>query len=204
MKNVTLVILAIIISFSFNVHKREGSLTYPELGKRFPDFTLNDVQYYTKKKVSLKDFKGKWLILDCWNFSCGACVRAMPHMDSIQKMHPDQLQVMMVGYTGSQYVGTLGCTDNERIRTLYVKVRKEANIQLPTAYDSAFFHRFGIEGCPYIFIIDPKGIVRGMTHFLTKENIQDFLDGKTPEMYKLLYTLPAKKDTGLIRRKKEM
>jgi hypothetical protein len=44
-----------------------GYKCYPEVGKPCPDFTLNNVAYYSKKKVSLNDFKGKWLILDFWN-----------------------------------------------------------------------------------------------------------------------------------------
>ncbi|WP_207511088.1 TlpA family protein disulfide reductase [Longitalea luteola] len=40
-------------------------------GSQAPDFTLEDMN---GNKVSLSDFKGKWVYLDFWSVNCGACI----------------------------------------------------------------------------------------------------------------------------------
>lgn len=40
-------------------------------GNQAPDFTLEDMN---GNKVSLSDFKGKWVYLDFWSVNCGACI----------------------------------------------------------------------------------------------------------------------------------
>eukprot|EP01133_Synstelium_polycarpum_P017056 gene17056-20318_t len=83
-------------------------------------FSLNDVHYYSKKSVTNKDFKGKWLILDFWN---------------------QGLQIIMVGYTGSQYHPATPIPDDQTIRKLYEINRKSEKLNLTVAYDSTLFHR---------------------------------------------------------------
>lgn len=40
-------------------------------GNPAPDFTLEDI---SGNKVSLSDFKGKWVYLDFWSVNCGTCI----------------------------------------------------------------------------------------------------------------------------------
>ena len=39
----------------------------PVVGKPCPDFTLNNLVNSKKPSLSLKDFKGKWLMIDIWD-----------------------------------------------------------------------------------------------------------------------------------------
>ncbi len=153
----------------------------PEVGKPMPDFYFNDVEYYQSKIVSLKDFRGNWLILDCWSAHCGTCLESMPKMDTIRKKFLDEAEVLLVGYTGSQYVKK---SDNLLVRKLYESNRKTHKLDLPIVYDSLFVHRFDIWTVPYMVIVDPKGIVKAITYKITAENIQDLFSGKEVDLPK--------------------
>lgn len=176
-KSITLIIAIFSFSYAFS----QAPSAYPEIGKSCPDFHFNEVAYYSKKSVSLNDFKGQWLMLDFWNRYCSVCLGRMPGTDSLQKKFPKQVQFLLVGYTGSRYTHR---SDDKPIHELYGKLRERLHIDLPIAYDSLLFHRFDIGACPYIVIVDPKGIVRGITTQLNEQNIKDLLSNKIPDLDK--------------------
>lgn len=152
---------------------------YPEVGKRMPDFNLTDVKYYNKKKVVLNDFKGQWLILDFFGAHCGSCLEALPKTDSLQRIFKRDLKILLVGYTGSQYVKK---SDNILIRKTYERNRRMGRLDLSIAYDSVLVRRFDIWTVPYIVVIDPNGIVKGITYKINEQNIRDLLAGKEVSM----------------------
>ncbi|MFS2187234.1 TlpA family protein disulfide reductase [Mucilaginibacter sp. Mucisp84] len=153
---------------------------YPAVGSPCPDLQFNEVRYFTKKQVSLADFKGQWLILDFWNRHCGTCIEKMPATDSLQQKFSKQVSILLVGYTGSQYTHR---PDNA-IRAFYKGIRKRMRVSLPIAYDSLMFHRLAIGACPYIIIVDPKGIVRAVTTRITAGDMAAFLAGRNPVLEK--------------------
>lgn len=55
---------------------------------------------------------------------------------------------------------------------------------MPCAFDSAMVSRFVCGGFPHIVIIDSNGIVRGITSWIAAQEMQEFLDGKTPALDK--------------------
>ncbi|MFA6083427.1 TlpA family protein disulfide reductase [Mucilaginibacter sp.] len=163
--------------------KEIDTTSYPKIGRKCPSFIFEDVQYYSRSKMSLKDFKGRWLVLDCWNRYCSVCLERMPGLDSLSKLFPKQICFMLVGYTGSRYTHR---SDNKVIHDLYPKLKKNLNINLPIAYDSVLFHRFEVGPCPYVIVIDPSGIVRAVTTHLDKQAIKDLLAGRKPHLDKAL------------------
>jgi len=174
-------IVLLIAVFCFDRAFSQDPNAYPKIGKPCPDFHFKDVEHYSKKSISLKDFKGQWLMLDFWNRYCSVCLGRMPGTDSLHKKFSKRVSFILVGYTGSRYTHR---SDDKPIHELYGKLRERLHIDLPIAYDSLLFHRFDIGACPYIVIIDPKGIVRGITTQLTKQNIKDLLSNKIPELDK--------------------
>jgi thiol-disulfide isomerase/thioredoxin len=50
-----------------------------------PDWTLP--LYNTNKDVSLKDFKGKVILLDFWIKNCGPCITSVPNLNALQKKY---------------------------------------------------------------------------------------------------------------------
>jgi thiol-disulfide isomerase/thioredoxin len=158
----------------FNVKAQKDIPDYPEAGKPCPDFTLQNIRYYPKGKASLKDFRGKWLLLDFWGKSCASCIASFPHINEIQKDLGDRVQVMLVGIL-----------DREKtIETIYSRYRAKENLTMPCAFDSAIAQRFDIAIVPRYILIDDKGVVQCYTNVMHKEEMKAFLSGEHPSMPK--------------------
>jgi len=145
---------------------------YPEVGKRCPDFVLRNIKYFPKKEAVLKDFKGKWLILDFWNIGCGACVASFPRISAMQKKFREDVQYMLVGIQD----------ENRRIEPMYAKLREKGKFMMPCAFDSSLAQRWDIYTAPYIIVIDRDGIVQTITYTLDEEDMQGFLNGTPPRL----------------------
>ncbi|HMH21381.1 MAG TPA: TlpA disulfide reductase family protein [Puia sp.] len=165
---IILVIASLISNIKAQINSKNSFL--PEVGKSCPNFILRNIEYYPRKTGMLKDFRGKWLILDFWNKGCISCMESFPKISAVQKIFEGRVQFMMVGFQDKE---------NE-IGSMYNKLRQAENLEMPCAFDSALYNRFGIWGTPYIVIIDPNGIVRGITDHLTSKNLTDFLAGIRP------------------------
>lgn len=166
-----LYLLALATIMVSNAKAQRNDRKLPVVGKQCPDFRLDDVQYYAKRQVSLDDFKGQWLILDFWNRTCVNCLKAMPKMNHLQSLYKDQLQIIMVAYTGSQYRPMTKEPDDKLVRKLYEMNRKDQGLKLTVAYDSTLFHQFDVGGCPYLVIINPEGKVKAITTWIDKSRI---------------------------------
>lgn len=129
---------------------------YPTVGQPCPDFTLSNVENYSKNTLSLKDVKGKWLILDFWSQSCKVCIASFPKVNRLQQQFKDEVQFVLVGNSSKKY--------NAGIIDLYDRISVKQNLDLAISFDSLLFDRFGVSVTPYIIIIDPNGIVRALTY----------------------------------------
>lgn len=145
----------------------------PKVGKPMPDFVLDDIYHYDKAKVSLADFKGKWLFLDFWYRGCTSCIKSFPKINNLQREFKDKVQFVLVGTTD---VFTFG----DGIKPLYERLRRHRNLDLAAAFDSTLRQKWDISAFPHIIIVNPEGIVVAITPGtdLTKEKVQDLIDGK--------------------------
>jgi len=63
------------------------------VGQPAPDFTLAGLD---GKDISLKDFRGKAVLVDFWATWCGPCRMAMPHFQELSVAYKDDLAVIAV------------------------------------------------------------------------------------------------------------
>jgi thiol-disulfide isomerase/thioredoxin len=183
-----LIIVVFLFGHSYSQTKQESD--YPEVGKLMPNFVLKNIGYFSKKTMQRDDFKGKWLILDFWNKTCGACVASFPKMNRLQQTLGDQVQVMLVGIQDKQ----------NQIQKIYSKYKVHEDLVLPCAFDSSISARFGILIAPHIILLDDRGIVRCITSSVGIEDMRDFLAGHSPEMPKpftITETETEEKDTRI-------
>jgi len=53
-------------------------------GKPAPEFTLIDIN---GKEVSLSDFKGKLVMMDCWATWCAPCIKGLPKFNKLKEKY---------------------------------------------------------------------------------------------------------------------
>jgi thiol-disulfide isomerase/thioredoxin len=63
--------------------------------KQAPNFTLEN--YYTKKKTSLSDYKGKVVLITYWFPGCGPCRGEFPHFENVVKKFKDRSDFVYLG-----------------------------------------------------------------------------------------------------------
>lgn len=174
--SIYLIICFLTVLKTNSLHAQYKVLNYPVIGEVSPEFTLYNVNNFSRKKVALSDFKGKWLVLDFWTKHCSSCIAAFPKLNLLQKEFKGIIQFILVGNNEGKY--------NKGIEELYGKVSKVQDLDLAHAYDATLFERFGVSSTPHVVIIDPHGIVRAITfsHELSKERLNMLLNGKDPGM----------------------
>ena len=113
-----------------------------------PDFTLQDMD---AKKFSLKDYRGKVVLLNFWATWCPPCRREIPSMERLHQKFKDKdfavlaLNQMEDGDQVFTFTGDLG-----------------VDLSFPIVYDtdSSVSRAYGVMGLPTTYLIDKKGIVR--------------------------------------------
>ncbi|MGL5732335.1 MAG: TlpA family protein disulfide reductase [Bacteroidales bacterium] len=112
-------------------------------GNPAPDFTLVSIN---GEKVSLSDFKGKWVVLDFWGSWCAPCLNGMPQMKSMYDKYKGKLEIIGVA-----------CKDNDDKWRKAVK-NNELNWTQLFGDDSVHID-YAIEAYPTKIVIDPTGTI---------------------------------------------
>lgn len=169
--------MSIIVVLLISSFARSGS-TQPEIGKIFPDFAVTNVRNYNSKRVSLADFKGKWLFLDFWALTCKTCIESFPKVNLIQNEFPGDVQFLLIGKNNTKY--------DKGIERVYDRVSKNLNLKMAAAFDSVLMESWNIRSVPHIYIIDPEGIVRFITdgRDMTIEKVRSLVDGRDVSFYR--------------------
>lgn len=116
-----------------------------------PDFTLKDL---TGKDVKLSELKGKIVVVDFWATWCGPCVQSFPGMQKVVNKYKDDTNVAFL------FIATAENPRNreERIRKFLEK--KKYTFQVLVDTDDTAAEKFGVNGIPMKFVIDPNGNIR--------------------------------------------
>lgn len=179
---------------------KKGIFYLPEIGKQLPDFELNDVKYFNKRRIDQNDLKGKWSFIDFWFAGCVSCIASFPKINNINNHFRGKINYILVGLNNKY---------NKDIKELYSEFQQRQNLQLISAFDSVLVEKWKITSMPHILVVDPSGVVRAITNGsdLDIDKVQSLLDGETPKLHdktrqrKLFDDFSAKSlDTNLIYR----
>lgn len=109
-----------------------------------PEFSLPDLE---GKPISLKDFRGKWVILDFWGSWCGWCIKGFPELKNAYNEYAGKLEIIGIdcGDTDQQWRDAV-----KKFELPWVNVY---NAQSDTSVDK----QYGIQGFPTKIIINPEG-----------------------------------------------
>ncbi len=113
------------------------------VGKPFPDFEGEDL---AGKAFSLKDYKGKVVLIDFWATWCGPCVRELPHVKETYSHHHSK---------GFEVIGVSLDRDRGKLEDF---VKKE-QMTWRQHYDEGgvLATKYGVASIPTTYLLDGKG-----------------------------------------------
>ncbi len=115
-------------------------------GRSAPEFTLMDVRDST---YTLKDFRGKYLLMDVWGIYCGPCIKEIPALKEIKAEFRDaNITFIAVNLDGT--------------KDAWIKRMKELNLDglqfmATNGWQSDFQNAYEIEQVPTFILIDREG-----------------------------------------------
>ncbi len=128
------------------LQKLYTSLRKFQAGRSAPDFKLLDTK---DNPHTLKDFRGKYLLIDVWGVYCGPCIKELPTLKEIEsEFHGANIAFLAVNLDGT--------------KDAWIKRVKDLNLDglqcMPTnGWDSEFRGAYGIEQVPTFILIDREG-----------------------------------------------
>lgn len=113
-----------------------------------PDFTLEDMD---ARKFSLKDYRGKVILLNFWATWCPPCRREMP---SMERLHQN--------FKGRDFVvlAVNQMEDGDHVFAFTGELEVDPTFTILFDKDSAVSRAYQVQGLPTTYLIDKKGNIR--------------------------------------------
>lgn len=175
--------LLALVCLSIRCHAQESyyERPYPVVGDTIAEYTFTDIVNYNKDKVSISDFRGKWLILDYWAESCSGCLYSFPKMNAIHEKYKDQVQIIMIGANIGRRDDRTILGSESRTKGIYEILKKQHSLSFLVAFDSLLYKKHDIGSLPHLLIIDPKGVLRAKTVSIDSSKIKKLIVGEPVE-----------------------
>jgi len=131
----------------------------PDLGAA-PDFTGNERWFNTRdgSPLSLRDLRGKVVLVDFWTYTCINCVRTLPYLAAWHRKYADD-GLVIVGVHTPEFTF-------ERDAGNVADAIDREGLRYPVAQDNGYrtWEAYGNQYWPAKYLIDARGHVR-YTHF---------------------------------------
>ncbi|MBZ0202469.1 MAG: redoxin domain-containing protein [Ignavibacteria bacterium] len=131
-----------------------------------PDFHKELEWLNTDKQYSIKDFRGKLVLLDFWTYCCINCIHIMPDLKKLEEKYKDELVV--IGVHSAKFLTERG-TENIRQAIL----RYEINHPVINDKDFDVWDSYTAKAWPTLVLVDPNGKIIGSS---TGEGVFDTYD----------------------------
>src|SRR3990167_5783535 len=138
----SIILIILVISGAFDI-SRAGK----EEKIAAQDFTLMTMD---NTKVSLKDFKGKYIFLNFWATWCGPCIDEMPSMERLYQKFKTRKNFEMLAVSIDK--------GGVELVKRFVKENK-LTFTVLLDRDSEVAAAYGVMGIPATYLIDPNGDV---------------------------------------------
>lgn len=124
------------------------AVDYPEIEGETPE----------GKRVSLKDFAGKWVFVDCWATWCGPCNFEIPFLGHLEHALEGE-NIVFLGISVDVE------KDREKWKA-FIQEKGLGGIQILCKDKQELYNQFGISGIPHFALIDPTGrlVMNKMPH----------------------------------------
>jgi thiol-disulfide isomerase/thioredoxin len=141
------------------------SLQKFQAGNSAPDFKLMDMK---DSIYTLKDFRGKYLLIDVWGLYCGPCIKEMPFLKEIEaEFYDANITFIQVNLDGT--------------KDAWIKRVKDLNLgglqlMANNGWKSEFQKTYKIDWVPTFILIDRKGRFIDARTKLPSENLRYVLN----------------------------
>jgi len=104
------------------------------------------------KKISLENFKGKYVLIDFWASWCGPCRRANPKVVKIYHKHHDNgLEVLSIALEKSESAWKAAIQKDGLDWPNHIMENQREGMPISDRYD--------VKSIPTKFLVDPKGVI---------------------------------------------
>ncbi len=117
-----------------------------KMGEEAPDLVLEDIE---GRKISLREHRGRVVLLNFWAIWCKPCLWELPHLQEIHEEFKDEGLVVLTV-----------CQEPRGRGPVKALIEKEGYTFTVLVDSKLTSFRYGIRGIPRTFLIDKKGIVR--------------------------------------------
>ena len=104
----------------------------------------------TSKPLSLKDLKGKIVVIDFWTYCCINCIHVLPDLKFLEKKYAKE--IVVIGCHSAKF-------ENEKVGANIRDAIMRYEIEHPVVNDNemVIWRKFGTRSWPTIALIDPEG-----------------------------------------------
>jgi thiol-disulfide isomerase/thioredoxin len=133
---------------------------------RAPELPQDYLWLNTDKPLSIKQLKGRIIILDFWTYCCINCLHILPYLKYLERKYQDSLTV--IGVHSAKFDNE---QESENIRQAILRY----DIEHAVLVDQGFrvWQEYAVRAWPTLMIIDPEGYV---IHYVSGEGKREFLD----------------------------
>lgn len=130
-----------------------------------PEFPVHLEWQNTDRRYSIKDFEGKFVLLDFWTYCCINCMHVLPELKRLEEKYPE---LVVIGVHSAKF-------HNERIKDNIRQAILRYDIEHPIIIDNNFeiWKTYGIDAWPSFILIGPDRQIIGKA---SGEGIFDRLD----------------------------
>ncbi len=164
---ITIAVIGVMIFTTLKKQPAAGMNSYSQwFGQEAPDFTVTDIE---GNKHSIKDYRGKNLIVVFWATWCPPCQAEIPHLIELRKeLSEDNLAILAISSEELEKVKNFA---NEQKLNYTVAALGSSYLPRPFAE---------IRAIPTSFFINPDGKIKTVVvQSLTLKQIKSILNSKT-------------------------
>lgn len=133
---------------------------------RAPEFPNDFAWLNVNRPLSLKEFRGRIVLLDFWTYGCINCIHSLPDLKYLEQKYSDRLTVLSVHSAKFDNENAI-----ENIRQAILRYK----IEHPVLVDRDFkvWQSYAVRAYPTFVLIDPKGYI---VTSISGEGRRDLLD----------------------------
>ena len=159
-------LVAVCLSLGATFQEEQNQMPEYEGKVNAPDFPEGMQWLNTEKPISLRDLRGKVVLLDFWTYCCINCIHVIPDLKKLEKKYANELVV--IGVHSAKFNGE---RDIDNIRQAVL--RYEIEHPVVNDWQMEIWQQYGVRAWPTLMLIDPAGKVVG---YVSGEGIYEPFD----------------------------